>query len=81
MCGYGVCAVATRVLDTHAGVSTTGQSYVSSVTDLILFFSLLSSLELSNTKVYEPYIRALLGTAAHFFKVVVLELRTLLRKL
>ena len=27
---------------------------------------LLSSLELSDTKVYEPYIRALLGTAAHF---------------
>ena len=27
---------------------------------------LLSSLELSDTKVYEPYIRALLGTASHF---------------
>ena len=37
------------------------------------FFSsslLLSSLELSATKVYEPYTRALLGTAAHFFKAV-----------
>ena len=33
--------------------------------------SLLSSLELSDTHVYEPWIRALLGTAAHFCKVVV----------
>ena len=43
------------------------------------FFSsslLLSSLELSDTKVYEPYIRALLGTAAHICKVVDLKLRT-----
>jgi len=40
------------------------------------FFSSLlhSSLELSDTKVYEPYVRALLGTAAHFCKVVVLKL-------
>jgi len=37
---------------------------------------LLSSLELSDTKVYEPYIRALLGTASHFCEVVVLKLRT-----
>ena len=29
-------------------------------------FLLLSSLELSDTKVYEPEIRALLGTASHF---------------
>ena len=35
--------------------------------------SLLSSLELSDTKVYEPQIRALLGTASHFCKVVVLK--------
>ena len=28
--------------------------------------SLLSSLELRDTKVYEPWIRALLGTAPHF---------------
>ena len=34
---------------------------------------LLSSLELSDTKVYEPEIRARLGTAAHFCKVVVLR--------
>ena len=38
--------------------------------------SLLSSLELSYTKVYEPLIRARLGTAAHFCEVVVLKLRT-----
>jgi len=31
---------------------------------------LLSSLELSDTKVYEPSIRALLGTASHFCEVV-----------
>ena len=37
---------------------------------------LLSSLELSDTKVYEPQTRALLGTASHFCEVVVLKLRT-----
>ena len=37
--------------------------------------SLLSSLELSGTKVYEPQIRARLGTTAHFCEVVVLKLR------
>ena len=31
---------------------------------------LLSSLELSDTKVYQPLVRALLGTAAHFCQVV-----------
>ena len=31
---------------------------------------LLSSLELSDTQVYEPSIRALLGTASHFCEVV-----------
>ena len=31
---------------------------------------LLSSLELSDTQVYEPQLRALLGTAAHFCEVV-----------
>ena len=36
---------------------------------------LLSSLELSDTKVYAPQIRALLGTASHFCEVVVLRLR------
>jgi len=37
-------------------------------------FLLLSSLELSDTQVYEPYIRALLGTDSHFCEVVVLKL-------
>ena len=37
---------------------------------------LLSSLDLSDKKVHEPKIRALLGTAAHFCEVVVLKLRT-----
>ena len=35
--------------------------------------SLLSSLELSDTKEYEPEIRALLGTASQFCEVVVLK--------
>ena len=37
---------------------------------------LLSSLELIDTQVYEPGIRALLGNALHFCEVVVLESRT-----
>ena len=40
------------------------------------FSLLLSSLKLSDTKVYEPDIRARLGTAAHSCKVVVLKFRT-----
>ena len=40
-----------------------------------LSFFVLSSPELSDTKVDEPQKRALLGTAAHFYKVVVLKLR------
>ena len=35
----------------------------------------LSSLEMSDAKVYEPSIRALLGTASHFCEVVVLNER------
>ena len=38
---------------------------------------LLSSLELSDTKVYGPQIRALLGTASHFCEIAVLNVRTL----
>ena len=38
---------------------------------VFVFFSLLlSSLELSDTQVYEPEIRARLGTAAHFCEPV-----------
>ena len=42
------------------------------------FFSslLLSSLELSDAQVYEPFIRAPFGTASHFCRIVVLKLRT-----
>ena len=36
---------------------------------------LLSSLELSDTTIYEPYVRALLGIASHFCEAVVLKLR------
>ena len=40
---------------------------------------LISSLELSDTKVYQPEIRALLETNSHFCEVIVFELRTLPR--
>ena len=40
---------------------------------------LLSSLELSDTKVYEPQTRALLGTGSYFCEVVVLKLRLPIR--
>ena len=45
---------------------------------LSLFTSLVlpSSLELSDTKVYDPQIRALLGTASQFCEVVVLKSKT-----
>ena len=33
----------------------------------------LHRLELSGTNVYDPYIRALLGTASHYCEVVVLK--------
>ena len=50
-----------------------GKGFEPIAPSLLLFSLLLSLLELSDTKVYEPYIRARLGTAAHF---VVLKLRT-----
>ena len=43
--------------------------------DLLYSFLLLSSLESSDSQVYEPSIRALLRTASHFCEVVVLEVR------
>ena len=43
---------------------------------LLLLALLLSSLELSDTKVYEPQIRARLGIAAHFCEVVVSSPKT-----
>ena len=42
---------------------------------LISSFSLLSSLKLSDTQVYEPEIRAFLGIASHFYEVVLLKSR------
>ena len=54
----------------------------------VLFFLFLTlvtgpkrslSLKLSDTRVYEPSIRARLGTAAHLCEVVVLKLRTRVR--
>ena len=41
---------------------------------LLLSSFLLSSLGLSDTIVYAPYMQALLGTASHFCEVVVLKL-------
>ena len=38
--------------------------------------SSLSILELSGTQVYEPHIRALLGTTSQFCEVVILKSRT-----
>ena len=38
--------------------------------------SILSSLKLSDTKVHEPQVRALLGTSAYLCRVVVLQLRS-----
>ena len=45
-------------------------------TTLVSSSLLLPSLELSDTKVYEPYIRALLGTASQFCEVVFLTNHT-----
>ena len=42
----------------------------------LLLSLLLSSLELSDTQVVEPHMRALLGIASYFCEAVVLELRT-----
>ena len=39
-------------------------------------YLVFSSLELSDAKVYEPSIRALLGTALHFCEAIFLESRT-----
>jgi hypothetical protein len=41
--------------------------------NLLLLFFITLGLELSDTKVYAPYIRALLGTAAQYCEAVVLE--------
>jgi len=43
---------------------------------ILFFFFITMGLELSDTKVYAPEIRALLGTASYFCEAVVLKLRT-----
>ena len=53
--------------------------------DRFFFFTLVTgprrslSLKMSDTRVYEPQIRARLGTATHFCEVVVLKLRAVCR--
>ena len=44
--------------------------------EILFLYLLLSSLDLSDAKVYEPEIRALLGTASQFCEEVVLKSRT-----
>ena len=68
-----------RSRDTSAGATRDAKTCVSATTLLLNFFLLLSSLELSDKKVYAPYIGARLGTAAHLCEVVVLKLRTFAR--
>jgi len=64
------CAGVSKSRDGCAGAICQGTA---SVAIFSSFSFLLSSLELSDTKVYEPCIRARLGTAAHFCEVVVLK--------
>jgi len=64
--GFELCTSYVGAKRDHTTLNTTNSS--SSL--------LLSSLELSDTEVYAPYIRARLGTAAHFCEVVVPKLRT-----
>ena len=55
------------------------ESRLRQASGIVCFSSLLLlSLELSDTKVYESQIRALLGSASHFCEAVVLKLRTVL---
>ena len=51
--------------DSGLGLGNVPCSLESGVRDLLFSSLLLSSLELSDTKVYEPYRRARLGTASH----------------
>ena len=46
---------------------------VSSCLDFLFFLLITLGLELSDTKVYEPYIRVLLGTASHYCGAVGLD--------
>ena len=58
---------------------TKGPAWVATSTGQLLsssFFFITLGLEMSGTKVYEPYIRALVGTASHLCEAVVPESRT-----
>jgi hypothetical protein len=46
---------------------------------VFFFFFITLGMELSDTKVYEPYIRALLSTASQYCEAVVLEPRNIPR--
>ena len=59
------------VPDSGTSSNRVGQGF-----SVVSSFALLSSLELSDTQVYEPSIGAPLRTASHFCEVVVLKLRT-----
>ena len=51
--------------------STTSPNPIGSLSPSFFFSLLRSCLELSDTQVYEPQIRALLGADSHFCEVVV----------
>ena len=80
-CRRAVAAPDTSVSITSAARSSSQPLYKAStywshlklITCSYLPALLLSSLDLSDTHVYEPYMRALLGTASHFCEVVVLK--------
>ena len=71
--GVGVSGAALARGWAEKGREATGAARVS---PSHFFLALIpSNLELSDTKVCEPYIRALLGTASHFCVVLALKLR------
>ena len=60
-----------RIYD-RAGLTHSQTFHASQMLTLVLLLY-FSSLEFSNTKVYEPSIRTRLGTSAHFCQVFVLK--------
>ena len=81
---WNACNPKTLTLNPHSGLQILGNAvpggFGSRVSGLLSSL-LLSSLELSDTKVYGPEIRALLGTASHLCEAVVLKLTPLFRSL
>ena len=59
-----------RCSEASQTISTTPTSRSARRRQVLISSLLLSSLELSDTQVYEPYIRARLGTAVYFCQVV-----------